>query len=245
MTIKHTGASLSMSEIAAEFGGSTPYSLSAYYAGGALVPAGTVGYPNGSGSAAVAIPSSSTISINNFYGASNIIEIETALDGGNITMDDYEIGSTGPTSTARLYFDATSDGTNTYLKVRGLGDEGGTYQLTVGGTNAVPSYSGTGDTIYQLSNASNFYVKYASSITLNNGTGNTSIDTSGGLTTSYQQTSGTNRTVYFQADANAPSGGNQYKDAHYTVTFYFSSDGGSDDFSVSYSAQLYAESDTP
>lgn len=223
--------------ISGEFGGSTPYNLSDYIRGGSFVP--NITQNN-------AIPTTtSNISFSDFYSTVNISEIETALDGGNITMDDYEIGSSGPVSTARLYFDATSDGTNTYLKVRGLGDEGGTYQLTVGGTNAVPSYLGTGDTIYQLSNAGNFYVKYAESLTLNNGTGNTSIDPSATLTKSYQQTSGTARTVYFQADANAPSGGNQYKDAHYSVTFYFSSDGVSDDFSVSYSVQLYAESDTP
>jgi len=237
MAVKSAGSSLSFAtDIVGEFGGTAPHSLSEYIRGGSLVPDVTANN---------AIPTTtSNISFSDFYSTVNISEIETALDGGNITMDDYEIGSSGPISTARLYFDATSDGTNTYLKVRGLGDEGGTYQLTVGGTNAVPSYSGTGDTIYQLSNASNFYVKYASSITLNNGTGNTSIDTSGGLTTSYSTTT-SDRTVYFQADANAPSGGNQYKDAHYSVTFYFSSDGVSDDFSVSYSVQVYAESDTP
>lgn len=242
MTIESSGAiSLGTTaganrSISGEFGGSVPHRLSEYVRGGSFVP--NITQNN-------AIPTTtSNISFSDFYGTVNITEVETALDGGNITMNDYEISSSGPTSTARLYFDATSDGTNTYLKVRGLGDDGGTYQLTAGGTNPVPSYSGTGDTIYQLSNAVNFYVKYSSSITLNSGSGNTSIDTSGGLTTSYQQTSGSNRTVYFQADANAPSGGNEYKDVHYSVTFYFSSDGVSDDFSVTYSAQLYAESDT-
>jgi hypothetical protein len=62
MTLPNPGVSLSMSQIQTEFGGTNPASLSEYYAGGAYVPAGTTG-TNG------AIPSSSTISISDFYGA--------------------------------------------------------------------------------------------------------------------------------------------------------------------------------
>ena len=40
MTIKSSGT-LAISEIATEFGGSTPHSLSEYYAGGSNVPSGT------------------------------------------------------------------------------------------------------------------------------------------------------------------------------------------------------------
>lgn len=59
---------LSLNDIAGEFGGTQPHSLSEYYAGGGLVPAGTSG-TNG------AVPSSGTISIWNFYGTSNYVPI--------------------------------------------------------------------------------------------------------------------------------------------------------------------------
>ena len=61
MTIKTSG-DLSISDIVAEFGGSSPHSLSEYYAGGSYVYSGATG-TNG------AIPSSGAISLSNFYGA--------------------------------------------------------------------------------------------------------------------------------------------------------------------------------
>jgi hypothetical protein len=56
---------LSLSQIAAEFGGATPHSLSEYYAGGPYVNSGSAGI-NGP------IPSSGEIKISDFYGASNL-----------------------------------------------------------------------------------------------------------------------------------------------------------------------------
>lgn len=56
---------LSLSDIRIEFGGTNPTSLSEYYAGGAYVPAGTIGTYG-------PIPSSGTISIRNFIGALNV-----------------------------------------------------------------------------------------------------------------------------------------------------------------------------
>jgi hypothetical protein len=53
---------LSIQQIATEFGGAAPHSLSEYYAGGPYVPAGTTGI-NGP------IPSSGQIKISDFYGA--------------------------------------------------------------------------------------------------------------------------------------------------------------------------------
>jgi hypothetical protein len=61
-----TSGPLTLADIQTEFGGSNPISLSEYYAGGGLVPAGTTG-TNG------AVPSSGTISISNFYGTSNVV----------------------------------------------------------------------------------------------------------------------------------------------------------------------------
>ena len=65
MTLPSSGP-LSFSQIQGEFGGSNPISLSEYYAGGGLVPAGTTG-TNG------AVPSFGTISVSKFYGTSNIV----------------------------------------------------------------------------------------------------------------------------------------------------------------------------
>jgi hypothetical protein len=58
-----TSGPLSLNDIQTEFGGTNPISLSEYYAGGANVPAGTSGTFG-------AVPSSGTISIQNFYGTS-------------------------------------------------------------------------------------------------------------------------------------------------------------------------------
>jgi hypothetical protein len=57
---------LTLANIQTEFGGSNPISLSEYYAGGGLVPAGTSGTFG-------AVPSSGAIGIRNFYGTSNIV----------------------------------------------------------------------------------------------------------------------------------------------------------------------------
>ena len=78
MTLPTSGA-LSLSDIQGEFGGSNPISLSEYYAGGGLVPAGTTG-TNG------AVPSSGAISIANFYGTSNFT---LAFNNG----DDYYLNT--------------------------------------------------------------------------------------------------------------------------------------------------------
>lgn len=66
---------LTLANIQTEFGGSNPISLSEYYAGGGLVPAGTSGTYG-------AVPSSGTISIRNFYGTSNFLDQQTITTGG-------------------------------------------------------------------------------------------------------------------------------------------------------------------
>jgi len=65
MAIPSSGA-ISLSTIQTEFGGANPISLSEYYAGGGLVPPGTTGTYG-------AVPSSGAISIQNFYGTSNVV----------------------------------------------------------------------------------------------------------------------------------------------------------------------------
>lgn len=66
MTLQKSGP-ISILDIANEFGGSAPHSLSEYYAGGAYVPAGT---KNKDG---ILIPSSGAITLEIFYGASKYI----------------------------------------------------------------------------------------------------------------------------------------------------------------------------
>jgi hypothetical protein len=71
MTLPVYGNSLSLQQIANEFSSGTPHPINSYYSGGAYVPAGTKGYPSGGG--AVTIPSSGTITFNNFYGSQNYL----------------------------------------------------------------------------------------------------------------------------------------------------------------------------
>jgi hypothetical protein len=65
MTLPTSGP-LSLADIQGEFGGTNPIGLNEYYAGGGIVPAGTTGTYG-------AVPSSGTISIQNFYGTSNVV----------------------------------------------------------------------------------------------------------------------------------------------------------------------------
>lgn len=83
MTLQSSGP-LKASEIEAEFGGTPPFRLSDYYAGGPNVPPGTEGDGG-------PIPTSGTIKFSDFYGASNIqvdiigatlIDINTGNDAG-------------------------------------------------------------------------------------------------------------------------------------------------------------------
>jgi hypothetical protein len=102
-----TSGPLSLNDIQTEFGGTNPISLSEYYAGGANVPAGTSG-TNG------AVPSSGTISINNFYGTSKIVY--------RLDNDVYsDLGINGVEPSAGVNFTVRSDGT-----VLVTGDNSGT-----------------------------------------------------------------------------------------------------------------------
>lgn len=74
MAIKPAGTPLTMQEIAAEFGGSVPHSLSEYYRGGGLVPNGPA--------ANAGIATSGAISMQAFYGA-----VKAFVFTDNITSD--------------------------------------------------------------------------------------------------------------------------------------------------------------
>jgi len=92
MPLPTPGVPLSLSQIQGEFGGVNPISMSEYYAGGGLVPAGTTG-SNG------AVPANGTISISQFYGTSNVV----------ISITDQNI-SDFDASAAYAYYILTSGG---------------------------------------------------------------------------------------------------------------------------------------
>lgn len=77
MTLQASGA-ISLQDIAAEFGGSAPHSLTEYYRGGSLVP---------NTAANSGIPTSGAISLEDFYGASaqSGPTNNSGLDWNNIT----------------------------------------------------------------------------------------------------------------------------------------------------------------
>ena len=80
MTIKSSGSSLAISEIAAEFGGSTPHSMSEYYRGGSNVP---------SASSTSSIAASGANAMSNFYGTSNRIGITLTISGDTSNYNIY------------------------------------------------------------------------------------------------------------------------------------------------------------
>jgi len=80
MTIKSSGSSLAISEIAAEFGGSTPHSMSEYYRGGSNVP---------SASSTSGIAASGAITMSSFYGTSNRIGITLTISSDTANYNIY------------------------------------------------------------------------------------------------------------------------------------------------------------
>lgn len=74
-----TSGPLTLQNIQTEFGGNNPISLNAYYAGGSRVPAGTTG-TNG------AVPTSGAISVNNFYGTTNVAQIVISSNTKNFNL---------------------------------------------------------------------------------------------------------------------------------------------------------------
>ena len=78
MPIPGPGTAISMTTIATDFGGTVPHSLSEYYRGGGLVP---------NAPANAAIPTSGTISMGNFYGATNRISVPITIAANSFNYD--------------------------------------------------------------------------------------------------------------------------------------------------------------
>ena len=84
MAVKSSGTLGLVSDIVAEFGGSSPYALTDYYRGGSLVP-DTV--------ANSAVPTSGTIALTDFYGAEATTPTVYTARGGTFVNTDSGSGS--------------------------------------------------------------------------------------------------------------------------------------------------------
>jgi len=104
MALPGPGVALSLNDIKGEFGGPSSPSLADYYAGGSYVPSGTSGSYG-------AVPTSGTISIQNFYGTSAAFSLTMDVgyyyyydpEGGGLWYElagfsDTYIGSISPTT---------------------------------------------------------------------------------------------------------------------------------------------------
>lgn len=128
---------LSINDIAGEFGGSTPHSMSEYYAGGGLVPANTSGTFG-------QVPSSGQISIQNFYGTQALVA-PTAPQSVT-TSTDYE--GTGGKIIVTWTAPASGAPLTSYTVTA---SPGGSTQ-TVGGSTLTATFTGlTGGTSYTFS----------------------------------------------------------------------------------------------
>ena len=104
--------SLSINQIAQEFGGDTPHAISEYYAGGSIVPAGTQGEGGG-------IPSSgSAISIGDFFGSRQRVTINLTISSNTQNYQisqqrggTYEAGFTDIVLTNNAQVGSTAVGT--------------------------------------------------------------------------------------------------------------------------------------
>lgn len=126
MTLPSSGA-LTLADIQGEFGGSNPISLSEYYAGGGLVPAGTTGTYG-------AVPSSGTISVANFYGTSNQLPLRWGDTGSTYHAPIAVYGGTYGTEQATIT--ATTGGAFNFFVPTDAGGDGFYTSFVAGGSTA-------------------------------------------------------------------------------------------------------------
>jgi len=133
MALPGPGPSLSVDEIATEFGGTTPHSLTEYYRSGGLVP----NTPTNA-----AIPTSGQIAVGDFYGASNRPQIALTISSDTYNYDVYTQATPSP-----AYIAGSSDITVTV-------NPGVTVGSTATPTYAmlVPSAFNAGDTVTIINN---------------------------------------------------------------------------------------------
>lgn len=124
---------LTLADIQTEFGGSNPISLSEYYAGGSYVPAGTSGTYG-------AVPSSGTISIQNFYGTSSVIvnftDHSVTASAGGYSEAGYAIFGAG--GTIGKVYEQYNGGSYTFVEQWCTPtSQGGNYEVYAGDTSGV------------------------------------------------------------------------------------------------------------
>lgn len=85
MAVKSSGTLGLVSDIVAEFGGSSPYALTDYYRGGGLVP---------DVSQNSSVPTSGTIAITDFYGAVALVISLSTLDGDTVARNAFTTSGT-------------------------------------------------------------------------------------------------------------------------------------------------------
>jgi len=157
MAIVSPGA-VSLSDLATEFGGSQPHSMSEYYSGGSNVPSGT------QNSSSVTIPTSGQISLaSSFYGSvAEVVLLETTITAGFRTRDaklglhehgfsDGNNSGTGSDSYGSIANNSISSASRTVKGVRTGGTSTTSNQVL---TFVVSSYSWTGWTKLVLTKGS-------------------------------------------------------------------------------------------
>lgn len=116
-----SSGTLSISDIASEFGDTAPNSMSEFYRGGGLVPDSAT---NSS------VPTSGAIAIGNFYGAANRVAVPLTISANTQNYDVYTQASASP-----LYVAGTSDVTLTINPGILVGSSStGTYALSIPGS---------------------------------------------------------------------------------------------------------------
>ncbi len=124
---------LKISEIATEFGDTTPNSMSEYYRGGSLVP---------DAPANTSIPTSGAIGIGDFYGATNRIAVPLTISANTQNYDVFTQANASP-----LYTAGIADVTLTVQPGVVVGSSStGTYALNV------PNAFNAGDTVTIVNN---------------------------------------------------------------------------------------------
>lgn len=100
MAVKSSGTLGFVTDVVAEFGGSSPYALTDYYRGGSLVP--DIGANSG-------VPASGTIALTDFYGA----EATPTLTARAGTFNNTDSGASSQSIRFDLFYDSDGDARRT------------------------------------------------------------------------------------------------------------------------------------
>jgi len=250
------GDPLQFSEIQTEFNAQGSASnFRAYLKGAGIVDNVNDVAPN--------VPTSGTMNMLQFLSAqvvtiSENILIDTTRD---VDVSSYDFSALGPTATGWLYMVAKEESGNTNLYFGyqvGAGDEDFASYYNASSTQIIIStgpfsqttaspINGLAAVVYQIAGLTGGYVKYSAGSTIGTQVGTISINTanalhSADLTTSYSQVStGTNNERWFNLYGST-SGGNLFSKYQY-FTFYISTDGITNSYSITLKLKLTVESD--